>query len=74
MFNCTGPNFALTRLFPLIGFQIITERSSLEDLPCLERDKPSIKTIQSWQVSAELQQLFRETSAKQRKSDNLQMA
>jgi hypothetical protein len=31
--------FALTRLFPFIGFQIITEPGSLEDLPCLERDK-----------------------------------
>ena len=32
------------RLFPNIGSQIITERSSLEDLPCLERDKLSNRT------------------------------
>jgi hypothetical protein len=36
-------NLALTRLFPLIGFQIITESSSLEDLPCLERKYQSIR-------------------------------
>jgi hypothetical protein len=32
---------AFARLFPLIGFQIITEVTSLEDLPCLERNKLS---------------------------------
>ena len=51
MFYCTGPNrtepkFALTRLFPLIGFQIITEQRSLEDLPCLKKHKfPSDNSI-----------------------------
>jgi hypothetical protein len=34
MFYCPRLNFALTRLFPLIGFQIITELSSPEDSPC----------------------------------------
>jgi len=43
MFNCPGPDLALTRLFPFVGFQIITEPGSLEDLPCLERDKRSIR-------------------------------
>ncbi len=43
MFYCTRLDFAFTRLFPIIGFQIITETSSLEDLPCLERDKHSIR-------------------------------
>src|SRR5579862_5205768 len=35
MLYCPRLNFALTRPFPLIGFQIITEPGSLEDLPCL---------------------------------------
>ena len=43
MFYCPRLDFAFTRLFPIIGFQIITETSSLEDLPCLERDKHSIR-------------------------------
>src|SRR2546426_226178 len=34
-------NAALTRLFPTIGFQIITEPSSPEDLPCRGIDKLS---------------------------------
>ncbi len=47
MFFLSETELALTRLFPLIGFQIITESSSLEDLPCLERashlsDKPTM--------------------------------
>ena len=46
MFNCPRLNFAFTRLFPFIGFQIITEPSSLEDLPCLERDNLSIRHLQ----------------------------
>jgi hypothetical protein len=39
MFYCPRLDFAFIRLFPVFGFQIITETSSLEDLPCLERDK-----------------------------------
>jgi hypothetical protein len=45
MTNCPGLNFALTRLFPFIGFQIITEPGSLEDFPCLERDKQLPDTV-----------------------------
>jgi hypothetical protein len=41
MLYCPRLNYALTRLFPNFGFQIITETGSLEDLPCLERDKRS---------------------------------
>jgi hypothetical protein len=37
---------ALTRLFPIIGFQIITETSSPEDLPGIERDKQSIRPVE----------------------------
>jgi hypothetical protein len=40
MFYCPT-NTALTRLFPNFGFQIITEPSSLEDLPCHGTDKLS---------------------------------
>jgi len=40
MFNCPT-NLTFHRLFPNAGFKIITEPSSLEDSPCLERDKPS---------------------------------
>jgi hypothetical protein len=40
MFYCPT-NFAFHRLFPNAGFKIITEPSSLEDSPCLERDKLS---------------------------------
>jgi hypothetical protein len=40
---CLGLSKALTRLFPIIGFQIITETSSPEDLPGIERDKQSIR-------------------------------
>jgi hypothetical protein len=36
-------NFADSTLFPTAGFQIITERGSLEDLPCRGSDKPSIR-------------------------------
>jgi hypothetical protein len=36
-------NFADSTLFPTTGFQIITEPSSLEDLPCRGSDKPSIR-------------------------------
>jgi len=32
---CPRLNFALTRLFPVVGFQIITELRSPEDSPCL---------------------------------------
>jgi hypothetical protein len=46
MFYCPRLNFAFARLFPLIGFQIITEPGSPEDLPCLERDKPSNRRTQ----------------------------
>ena len=35
--------FASSTLFPTAGFQIITEPSSLEDLPCRGSDKPSIR-------------------------------
>lgn len=35
MFCRLGLSFALTRLFPFIGFQTIIEQRSLEDLPCL---------------------------------------
>jgi hypothetical protein len=38
MFDCPT-NSALTRLFPGIGFQIITEPSSPEDSPCRGRDQ-----------------------------------
>src|SRR3989475_12161244 len=40
MFYC-ATNAAFTRLFPTIGFQIVTETSSLEDLPCRGIDKLS---------------------------------
>src|ERR1043165_9097366 len=33
-------------LFPIFGFQIITERSSLEDLPCPGRGKLSIRRLE----------------------------
>jgi hypothetical protein len=39
MFDCPRLNFAFNRLFPVIGFQIITEPGSLGDSPCLERNK-----------------------------------
>jgi hypothetical protein len=39
MFNC--PDHCFFRLFPNIGFKIITEPSSLEDSPYLEMDKLS---------------------------------
>ena len=45
MFYCPRLNFAFARLFPLIGFQIITEPGSLEDSPCLERDKLSNRPV-----------------------------
>ncbi|MCU0787883.1 MAG: hypothetical protein MUC91_06790, partial [Verrucomicrobia bacterium] len=35
MFYCPRLNIALTRLFPIIGFQTITELSSPEDFPRL---------------------------------------
>lgn len=38
MYYCPRLNIALTRPFPLIGFQIITELRSPEDLPCLAID------------------------------------
>ena len=50
MFYCPT-NTALTRLFPNFGFQIITERSSLEDLPCHGTDKLSnswVHIIRRW--------------------------
>ena len=40
MFYCPT-NLTFYRLFTNIGFKIITETSSLEDSPCLERDKLS---------------------------------
>ena len=40
MYYCPT-NLTFYRLFPNIGFKIITETSSLEDSPCLERDKLS---------------------------------
>jgi hypothetical protein len=46
MFYCRGLYLALTRLFPSIGFQIIIEQRSLEDLPSLERDKAIYQTVQ----------------------------
>jgi len=45
MFNCPT-NLTFYRLFPNIGFKIITETSSLEDSPCLERDKLSNRHLQ----------------------------
>ncbi|HXR05559.1 MAG TPA: hypothetical protein VN836_12715 [Verrucomicrobiae bacterium] len=57
MFYCPRLNFASTRLFPLIGFQIITEPGSPEDLPCLERDKLSNRHLQFDWFPAEWQQL-----------------
>jgi hypothetical protein len=39
-FYC-ATNAAFTRLFPTIGFQIVTETSSLEDFPCRGIDKLS---------------------------------
>src|SRR6266705_7178813 len=44
MFYCPT-NTALTRLFPTFGFQIITERSSLEDLQCRGTDKLSNRWV-----------------------------
>jgi hypothetical protein len=35
MTECPQTHFAFSRLFPTAGFQIITETSSTEDLPCL---------------------------------------
>src|SRR5688572_3972484 len=46
MFYCPRLNFAFARLFPLIGFQIITELGSPEDSPCPERDKLSNRRAQ----------------------------
>ena len=43
MFYCPT-NFTFQRLFPNAGSKIITELSSLEDSPCLERDKLSNRT------------------------------
>jgi hypothetical protein len=45
MFYCPT-NFAFHRLFPNAGSKIITELSSLEDSPCLERDKLSNRRFQ----------------------------
>jgi hypothetical protein len=45
MFYCPT-NRTFHRLFPNIGFKIITEPGSLEDLPCLERDKLSNRPAQ----------------------------
>jgi hypothetical protein len=39
MIYCLRLTFAFSELFPTIGFQITTEPSSLEDLPCAENDK-----------------------------------
>src|SRR5208283_5098356 len=44
MFYCPT-NFAFHRLFPNIGSKIITEPGSLEDSPCLERDKLSNRRL-----------------------------
>ena len=38
MFTCPRLTVPFSRLIPTIGFKIITEPSSLEDLPCLESD------------------------------------
>jgi hypothetical protein len=45
MFFVPKLTFFLIRLFPLIGFQIITELNSLEDLPCLEIDKRYLRRM-----------------------------
>src|SRR6266496_3305441 len=42
-FCCPRLTVAFSRLFPVAGFQIITEPSSLEDLPCRGSDKLSIR-------------------------------
>jgi hypothetical protein len=41
MFTVPRFTFALSKLFPTAGFQIITEPCSTEDLPCLGSDKLS---------------------------------
>ena len=45
MFAVLDLNFAFSRLFPIIGFKIITELSSPEDLPCRENDKLSNRRL-----------------------------
>jgi hypothetical protein len=35
MFKCPQTTLYYSMLFPSVGFQIITERGSPEDLPCL---------------------------------------
>ena len=40
------PTATFYRLFPNAGSKIITEQGSLEDLPCLERDKLSNRQLQ----------------------------
>jgi len=35
MFKCPQTTLYYSMLFPSVGFQIITERGSLEDSPCL---------------------------------------
>src|SRR5947209_8366705 len=58
-FICDVLNFRIalaSRLFPIIGFRIITELSSPEDLPRLESDELSNKRLTSV-FSAELASL-----------------
>ena len=43
MYTVPRLSFPFPRLFPNVGFKIITELSSPEDLPCLEIDKLSIR-------------------------------
>ena len=52
MFYCPT-NGTFHRLFPNVGLKTITEPGSLEDLPCLEGDKPSNRTHLVRQVLAE---------------------
>jgi hypothetical protein len=54
----SSTNFAFTRLFPPTGFQIITEPSSPEDLPCRGSDKLSDRCLEGWTSPAELQALM----------------
>ena len=48
----------LSRLFPTIGFQIITEPSSPEDLPCRGSDKLSILDNRTMTVSRKIARVF----------------
>src|SRR3954468_19016820 len=52
-------NLALFRLIPTIGFKIITEPSSPEDSPCLEKDKRSNRSLQDRLFSGDSKHFFK---------------